>query len=425
MGTANGRLKLMKRNSRAQVTIGVRRHAPISRAHLAKVTGLSLTCVCDIVDELLAEGVVVEKGTVTGQRGRPMVLLDINADGAPVAGVWLRPEDMEIAVASPTAEILARRTIPYAPDDDPESVLAAIAQGIQRCAEAARKDAKALRGIGVSLAGLVDIDNLTNRRGWEHVPICRMLEERLGVPAYAENDVRAAALASHWFGGEASDGVAIYVSVAEGIGAALVHDGEILRGVHDTAGLLGHTTIDPNGPVCGCGNRGCLEALASDLAFIRYVWPEVVKSPPEICREERIDLVRKGLDLALSGDASANQALLTVTRYLGIALGNAISILDPRTVFICGTLIDIAPDLVIDLIRREALQHIWPHARGVDIRPLMEHEEFLLQGSIGLVLWQPYRGLQQENFSVRSVANVKPGRGARRAGRNAVPTAAG
>lgn len=410
MGTANGRLKLMKRNSRAQVTLGVTRHAPISRAHLARVTGLSLTCVCDIVDELLAEGMLVEKGTVSGQRGRPMVLLDINADGAAVAGVWLRPEDMEIAVASPTAKILARRTMPYAPDDEPESVLAAIAQGIQRCTEAAHTDTEALRGIGVSLAGLVDIDNLTNRRGWEHVPICPMLEERLGAPVYAENDVRAAALASQWFGQEASDGTAVYVSVAEGIGAAVLHGGEVLRGAHDTAGLLGHTTIDPNGPLCGCGKRGCLEALASDLAFIRHLWPDLVKSATEISSDERLDLVRKGLDLALSGDASANWALVTVTRYLGIALGNAVSILDPRTVFICGTLIDMAPDLVVDLVRRESLLHVWPHARGVDIRPIMNHEEFLLRGAIGLVLWQPFRALQQDNLSARTVAAVKPRR---------------
>ncbi len=425
MGTTNGRLKLMKRNSRAQVTLGVRRHAPISRANLARVTGLSLTCVCDIVDELLSEGVLVEKGTVTGQRGRPMVLLDFNPEGAPVAGVWLRPEDMEIAVASPTAEILARRTIPYAAGDEPNSVLAIIAQGIQRCAESAGKSVKDLKGIGVSLAGLVDIDNLTNRRGWEHVPICRMLEERLGAPAYAENDVRAAALAAQWFGDEVSEGGAVYVSVAEGIGAAVIHGEEILRGVHDTAGLLGHMTIDPNGPVCGCGNRGCLESLASDLAFIRYIWPNLQKGPLHISLRERVELVHRGLELAQSGDANANWALVTVTRYLALALANVITVLDPRTVFICGTLIDIAPGLVIDLIRRETLQRIWPHARGVDIRPLMNHEDFLLRGSIGLVLWQPYRALQQANRSASSVANIKQSRLRKTTGGNAAQTAAG
>lgn len=420
MAKANGRLKLMKQNSRAQVTLGVRKHAPISRVHLAKVTGLSLTCICGIVDDLLSEGVLVERGTVTGQRGRPMVLLDINPDGAPVAGVWLDPEAIEIVVASPTAEIQARRTIPYANGDDaPESVIEAVAQGIRRCAEAAGKDAKALRGIGVAMAGLVDIDNLTNRRGWENVRICRLLEERLGVPVYADNDVRAGALASQWLGGEASTEGALYMTVGEGIGAAVVHGGEILRGAHDTAGLLGHITIDPDGPLCACGNRGCLESLASNLAFIRYVWPDLAKSGAELTPLERMDLARKALSMARSGDANANWALVTVARYLGIALGNAISILDPRIVLIGGTLVDIAPDLVIDLVRREALQRIWPHARGVDIRPLMHYEEFLIHGSIGLVLWQPYRALQQENLNARSVANIKPGRERRSAGARA------
>lgn len=414
MASTNGRLKLMKQNSQAQITLAIRRHGPTSRVQLANATGLSLTCVCDIVDGLLSKAVLVEKGTVTGRRGRPMVLVDINPDGAPVAGVWLRPVDTEIAVASPTSEILARRTIQYAADEEPESVLATVVQGIQRCADAAGKDVKALDGVGVSLAGYADVDNLTNRVGWQHIPICCMLQQRLGIPVYADNDVRAAALVSQWFGDESPDGGAIYVSVGEGIGAAVVHGGEVLRGVHNTAGLLGHITIDPNGPVCGCGKRGCLETLASDLAFIHYIWPETKKGVLDISAHERVDLVREGINMALRGDAGANWALVTVAKYLGIALGNVIGILDPRAVFICGTLIDFAPELVIDLVRRETLQHVWANARGVDIRPLMDHENFLLRGSIGLALWQPYRVLQQENFRAKSVADIAPEQARRR-----------
>jgi predicted NBD/HSP70 family sugar kinase len=390
------------------VELGIQRLGPISRVQLANVTKLSVACVCRIVDELLGEGVVVETGTVVGRRGRPMVLLDINPDAAPLVGIWLGPEAIEIGVASAKGGFLAYRTIPYnSSDDTSETVVPLIVEGIQRCVEAAGRDPKSVRGIGISVAALIDpmlgvIDDFTNRPGWNGVPLARLLSERTAVPVFAENDVRAGALGSQWFSEEGRDGNALYVLVCEGIGGAIIYDYGMICGVHDTAGMIGHATVDPDGPRCGCGNHGCLEAMASDIAFIRYLWPELAKSASEMLAAERVDLVQRGLAMAKAGDPKANWALVNVAKYLGIGLANSIVTLDPRSVFVCGTLTDYEPDLVIDLIRREAVQRIYPRARGVEIKAIPRSAEFLLRGSIALVLWQPYRELNDLNVRPQS-----------------------
>lgn len=404
MAVSNNRPGLAKRSSMALITLGVQRNGPISRVQLAKSTGFSITHVCRIVDELMADGELIETTSVAGPRGRPTVLLDINPDSAPVAGLRLGPELAEIAIADSRGHILARRTVLYDQEDDsPDSMVLSIAQAIQRGCRASGRDPKTLRGVGVSVAGLADpllgvIDGLTNRRGWEGVPVAHLLGGELGVPVYVDNDVRAGALASQWFSEDGGDGGALYVYVSEGVGAAFVqNDRDLLRGVHDAACLLGHTTVDPDGPQCGCGNFGCLEAFACDVAFIRHVWPDLHKTTAEMTVAERVQLVGRGVEMAKRGDVSASKALTSVTRYLGIGIANAVCMFDPRTVFIFGTLIDIDADMVIDQVRRESLRHIWPRARGVEIRPLMRWQEFLLRGSVGMVLWQPYKALQGDN----------------------------
>lgn len=405
MPTQNGRLRMMRRRNRAQIALGIQRQGPVSRVQLAKTTGLSLACVCGITDELLAEGLVIEVGTAARERGRPVPLLAINPEGAPAAGVWLAPEEAQIAVASPAGAILARKVVPRRQDsDEPSAALQAIAQGIRSCAESAGQDPAKLRGVGVAVAGLVNslvgtVDTMANRPGWDGVPVVRMLEDQLGVPVYLDIDIRAGAMAWHWLREKRYGASALYVLVCDGIGAAVVSSHEALSGAHDVAGTIGQMTMEPHGPLCSCGVRGCLESVASDIAFVRRIWPEKAKSAAELSGSQRVELVRRGVQLAASGDERSNEALVSVTQYLGVALANCVSLIDPHSIFVAGTMVDAAPDLVIDLIRQEAMQRIYRRARGVEIRAVANYEEFLLRGSIGLVLWQPYRILGRDTAS--------------------------
>lgn len=409
MALSNGIQGTEKRKNPADIILSILRRGAVSRTDLAAITGFSLTHIGRIVDRLLAEGKLIETETVAGSRGRPMTLLDINPDCALVAGFRLGPEVAEIAAANSKGEIQARKTVFYDhKNDSPEAMVDAIVSGIQRCCKTVGKDVRTLKGVGVSVAGLADpllgvIDGLTNRKGWEGLPIAEHIERMLGVPVCVDNDVRAGALASQWLDNDAGEGGALYVYVSEGIGAVFVHDdGNLLRGVHDAACLLGHITVDPNGPLCGCGKHGCLEALACDVAFIRNVWPDKPISTSEMTVSERVKLVKHGVEMAKRGNARAAKALATVTRYLGIGIANAVCMFDPRTVSIFGTLVDIDSNMIIDMIRREALQHIWPRAKGVEIKPLLYWQEFLLRGSLGMVLLQPHGAQQDESTGVVS-----------------------
>lgn len=388
--------------------MGVLKYGPISRAHLAKMTGLSITSVCRIADDLIAEGVLVETGMGCGARGRPMMLLEVNPQGSPVAGVWLGSDCIEITVAGPTGRTLARRTVRYDTLgwDAPTSI-ATIAQQIQRCAASAGKDASSLRGVGVSVSGMVDpvsgtIVSMPSRRFWEGVSVSRMLSEQLDMPVFADNDVRAGALASRWLSDDGHGEDTLFVAVADSISAAIVHNREILAGAHSSAGQIGHMVLDPNGPLCACGNHGCLSALASDHAFLREAWPEKADELVGMPLDRRRMMLREGYSQALLCEERASKAMLNVTRYLGIGIAGAIAMLDPRTVFVGGALIDAAPAVVIDLIRREAMNHLMAHVRGVEIQALTNYEEFVLAGCATLVLWQPFKELQRENQFAQS-----------------------
>lgn len=407
MSSTNDQLQLLRQNSRAKITLALRRFGPMSRSELAQTSGLSVACIGKVVNELLQDEELIEVGNSSGKRGRPGSFYDINPVGAMVAGILLSAGSVQVVIAKRNAEIISRETIQYrSKDDSYVEMVDAMADAVRRRVKDVGEKLPALSGIGVSVAGMVDpllgvIRGLTNRRGWEDVPIARALEERLGVPVFADNNARAAALYDQWFGSGGSEGGAVYLYVGEGIGGAYIDDRGLLRGAHGKAGFFGHMTIEPDGPICACGNRGCLETLASDIAFIRSIWQDRVQSASELTFSQRSEMVKEGIEKARMGDLRAARALVAVTRYIGIAVANIVAALDPRTVNIYGTMTDIAQNHVVDLIRREAMQRIWPDARGVEIKALADYEDFLIHGAIGLVLSRPYRALREQ---VREVA---------------------
>lgn len=401
MSSTNDQLHLLRQNSRAKITLALRRCGPLSRAQLAESLGMSVACVGKVVNELLHDRELMEVGNSVGKRGRPKSYYNINPKGSLAAGVLLSAGAVQIVIAQRNSEIVSRETILYKTmDGDPIQMIEAIANTIQGCVKDTGERPQTLEGVGVSVAGMVDpllgvIEGLTNRRGWEDVPVARILEDRLGVPVFADNNARAAALYDQWFGSSADEGGAVYLYIGEGIGGAYIDDRRLLRGAHNSAGFFGHMTIEPDGPVCACGNRGCLETLASDIAYIHTVWPDRAQMASDLTFSERSEMVREGIEKARLGDLRAASALVAVTRYIGIAVANIIAALDPRVVHIYGTMTDIAQNNVVDLIRGEAMQRIWPDARGVEIKALTNYEEFLLRGAIGLVLSRPYGVLRE------------------------------
>lgn len=407
------RSQIMKNNCRAMITAAVSKRGPVSRAQLVKLTRLSRSHVCGVVDELLNEGVLIETGSVSGGPGRPTTLVSIDTGKSVIGGVWLSEDLIHVSVAALDGRILAKQSIPYeACNESVPDVIRVIADGVDFCLGAAGKTRDALTGVGVTVSGMVDpmlgLVNLTFRQSWfAQVPVSRLLQETLGVPVYTDTDIRASALAHQWETDQA--GNALYMSFCGGVGAALVIDHELLGANHGCAPIVAHMKVDSAGPLCACGRRGCLGTLSSRNALIRRIWPEI--DPQQLSAQDSAARAARAIAMIRDGEGSAMAALEETVRYMGIGIANCIYMLDPARVYVGGTLVEGLPGFAIDLIRRETLRNMRGYASSAEIHALPALDEFEMQGALALVLLRPYRRLQEMGssvFSLKVAAEAQP-----------------
>ena len=209
--------------------------------------------------------------------------------------------------------------------------------------------------VGIGAPGPLDVGagvvvDPPNLPGWDHVPLKQLIEDGLGITTFLENDANAAALGEHRFG--AGGGVAhmIYVTVSTGIGGGLILNGELYHGASGMAGEVGHQTIVPDGPRCGCGNYGCLESLASGTAIARRARERVAQGAPTLIAElaegdlERIT-AKLVAEAASRGDGEAQRILAEAMDYLGIGMANLVNLFNPQLIVIGGGLTNIGESL--------------------------------------------------------------------------------
>jgi predicted NBD/HSP70 family sugar kinase len=245
---------------------------PTSRVEIARQTGLSAATVTGITAELIDEGLIFEKEEGVSRGGRRPILLAINPQGGYVVGIKLMEEHAIGAITDLEATIITKHFNQL----DDHSLTAAIDTlvglvdalmtevGIER---------GQLLGVGIGLAGIVDAMEGTLRYspifGWHDVPLVKLLQSRLQVPVYIDNDVNTLTLNEQLFGaGQGIDNF-LTVTIGRGVGMGIVVNGQLYRGVSGGSGEFGHTVIDPQGPICACGKRGCLETYVSDPALLR------------------------------------------------------------------------------------------------------------------------------------------------------------
>ncbi len=222
-----------------------------------------------------------------------------------------------------------------------ETLLASLAQA---CSQAG-VEAGALRGLGIATPGWVDTERgvvpaAPQLIGWRDVPLVEMLQERLGLTVRLENDANAAALGENAFGAGRGTRHMLYITVSTGVGAGIIVDGRLYGGAKGSAGEIGHTIVDPSGPLCGCGNRGCLEALSSGTAIARRAAEAADRGDSAALagireREGRLS-ARLVADAARKGDAASIAIYEEAGRFLGIALANAVNLLSPEAIILGG-----------------------------------------------------------------------------------------
>ncbi len=268
------------------------------------------------------------------------------------------------ALATGAGQMVAERTIATLAHEGPESVLNRIASTVADMAAAA---GQRLLAVGVGVPGLADFHRgralfLPNLPGWRDLPVTDRLSAKLSCPVFLLNDARMAALGELWFGHGRNAKTMVVFTVGTGIGGGVVIDRKLRLGPLGAAGEIGHQTILPDGPLCGCGNRGCLETLASGPALVGEA-TRLLKSghAPHL-----YDMVNGDADkitprlmaqAAAGGDSSVHEAIVRAGRFLGIGVCNVITVLNPELVVIGGEHAAIGP-LLIDAVRREVRERV-------------------------------------------------------------------
>jgi len=258
----------------------------------------------------------------------------------------------------------------------------AVVERIDRCVRDAVDEAdltlKQVAGIGIGAPGAVDFGNGTvifapNLEGWKEVPLKKDLEKHLGVPVFVENDCNIASLGVYVAELKSKPRSMVGIFVGTGIGGGLVINGEPYSGYCHTAGEIGHMVLDVNGPRCGCGNKGCLEALASRTAIFQQIKAGVKDGQKTILTEmlgdDLSDLRSGDLRKAIRrGDKFVDRIVESAAEYIGIATANLINILNPEVVVLGGGVIEALADEMMGVIVETAADYAMPGTmKGVEI----------------------------------------------------------
>jgi predicted NBD/HSP70 family sugar kinase len=337
----------------------------LSRAELVKLTGLSAGLISAIMRRLITRELVIESGLEPSKLGRRRVAITLRPNIAYTVGLEIGTYFLRVVIndlAGNVCHKLETRTI----------LSEGFAQVMQRCFAIIDKAIKesgvsrdAIVGVGIAHSGVVDSDRGVvlsfPRPGqmaeWRNVPLRDQVEEQLKVPCVVEDSVRMAALAEKQLGLAGSLSDFVYVRIGMGIGACIFIGGEPYRGSGGGAGEFGHMTVDENGPLCYCGNNGCLSALASCSAIIQGVASAIGKGVHSRVQEmaendlEKIS-IEMILQAAAENDSLALRVLNDAAMHIGVALADVVNLLNPSVVVFSGPLFQANSGLMTEPIQR-------------------------------------------------------------------------
>ncbi|GHJ96629.1 transcriptional regulator [Streptomyces sp. NE5-10] len=349
-----------------RVVRAVRMAGSLTQAEIARSTGLSAATVSNIVRELKDGGTV--EVTPTSAGGRRARSVSLSGDAGIVIGVDFGHTHLRVAVGNLAHQVLAEESEPLDVDASAAEGFDRAEQLVNRLIEATGIGRDKVIGVGLGVPGPIDVSSGTLGStsilpGWGGINPAEELSARLGVPVHVDNDANLGALGELvWGSGRGVKDLA-YIKVASGVGAGLVIDGRVYRGPGGTAGEIGHITLDESGPVCRCGNRGCLETFTA----ARYVLPLLQPSHgPDLTMERMVQLAREG-------DPGCRRVIADVGRHIGSGIANLCNLLNPSRVVLGGDLAE-AGELVLAPIRDSVGRYAIPSAA---------RQLSLVQGALG------------------------------------------
>jgi predicted NBD/HSP70 family sugar kinase len=352
----------------------IRTRQPVSRADLARASGLQRSTISLIVEQLVDERWVLEGPTGRLPRGRRPTFLRLNDDRM-IIGIDIRPLQTTIALANINGKFAMQEVI--ATPSNPRTAVETLIKRVQRMT--ASCEGKTVEGIGITVPGRFNAGRLVFAPNlkWPDFDIRTPLQKATGLDVELENAANACVLAAVWFERAQPCRNLIVITVSEGIGAGIMINGRLARGLNNMAGEFGHVPLDPDGPVCGCGSRGCWEVFASNQAALRY-YHESSATSKGLTFEDL-------LSRADHGDARAAGALDKMAHFLGRGMRMIVAGLAPEQIYIVGDLTR-AWRRFGPVIEAEVRAQVLPGGAPPRIGPAQEDGLARLRGAMALIV---------------------------------------
>jgi predicted NBD/HSP70 family sugar kinase len=347
----------LRRDNRSVLLSSLYFGQPSSRQDLSEATGLSPASVSNVIRELIAEGIVLEAGSVDSDGGRPRVLLQVNADYGYVIGVDVGETRVRVELFDLTMTERAKADYPLDPRQHGVDVIVeAILAGLASVLASSGIDESAVLGIGLGIPGVIEQgpEVLVHGQtyGWEAVPFERLLRSGTSLPLHIDNGAKTMGQAELWFGAGRGAQHAVVCLIGSGVGASIIAHGCAHRGSTSSAGEWGHTTIMVGGRACRCGSHGCLEAYVGAEAILdRYGSP--LGDDQESALAALID--------AAPHSAKAAKVLADTALYLGVGIADLINLFNPERIILGGWAGLLLGERMLPAIREAARQHSLRH----------------------------------------------------------------
>ncbi|MFC7678491.1 ROK family protein [Paenibacillus sp. GCM10028914] len=378
MGNITGDQALVKKINTSIILNTIIRFAPLSRAKLSELTGLNKATVSNLVQELVDNHLVQEIGPGESSGGRKPRMLLFNGKAGYAVGVEIRLKQMVAVLTDLEGSIVAEQEC-LLEQHDVSSVLSKLIEMTEQLMELVPTSHYRIVGVGIGVPGMVDHNGtvlFAPNLGWEMVPLQKLLEDAIGVPVTIDNEANAGAQGELRFGAGRDVQHLLYISAGSGIGSGIIINGELYKGARGYAGETGHMSIEADGKVCSCGNRGCWELYASEKTYESSSTPLPARRTSELVR------------YAEQGHVGTIDHFSEIGRFIGIGLTNLVNSFNPQSVVIGGPLSD-AREWIEKTMQQVVSQRTLPyHRERMEIR-------FAELGSRSTVIGAAYLAISQ------------------------------
>lgn len=366
----------------------------ISQADILRSTSLSAGTVTSIVKELKEGGFVIEIGPGESKLGRRPTLLKFNSLAKKIIAVEVSADEIAIAFLDLSGSIQNVKHIDFDTDKGPTEAMGLICLEVEQLLEGQGIDRKDVLGLGACFEG--NISWATGRLmyssvlGWKDAPVKEMLENGIGVNVIVDSKARASLFAEFCYGVAKGMQDVICVDVDFGIGSVSILDGRILRGSSNMAGEIGHSPVDPDGPQCRCGMKGCLEAIASGPAIAANFKNETEKESVDNISARKV--LKQICQAARTGNKLSVKVVSEAADAIALAAAKVINFADPELVVLTGYVINESDGLMLELIRAKALENVFDSEyRNIRIEEGILGENSALQGIAAMVCEETFK----------------------------------